>query len=377
MCDCERATLKASIVRRLSLLNKQRITLSAFLAYFCVSGALSSIGLVSGPMAEYFGASVTEITANFSWLTVGLLVGAGLALYVVQRFPLRAVQLSVFALIAGSLAALRVVPDVQWVWPLLGVVGVSLGVGLAAAASTIAGTYADNQRASMLVITDAAFSIAGWVCAGLTLYFIGQAMHWSSGYLFVAAVAGLVVVLAAVSTFPGHDRAAPDELPGDALPIAGDAPNGWPLAVWLCIGALCLYTLGQYAMLWWLPQHLQSTLGAPAQEAGVVVGRFWAGMFAAQMFVSWWVLKVGVRKLVLIASVSAFVLSLPMWLVGDVALVPWLGALWGFWQSRVFENRFVVCHRIANNTFAAAGVGAVVWRHLGHRGQPVCDQPHC
>lgn len=304
-------------------MNKQRITLSAFLAYFCTSGMLSTIGLVSGPMATHFGVSVTDITSNFGWLTFGLLLGAALALYVVERFPLRIVQLCGFVLIAGALAALRIVADLHWVWPLLGVVGTCLGIGLAAAASTIAGSYAEDQRASMLVITDASFSVAGWVCAGLTLYFIGESMHWSSGYLVVGAVAVVVVGLAATSVFPGQQTTARVE------GVVGTRV-GWPIGVWLCIGALCLYTLGQYAMLWWLPQHLQGTLAVPPQEAGVVVGRFWAGMFVAQLFVSWWVLKIGVRRLVLISSVSAALLSLPMWLVGDAALIPWLGALWGF-----------------------------------------------
>ena len=286
---------------------------------------LSTIGLVSGPMATHFGVSVTQITSNFGWLTFGLLLGAALALYVVERFPLRLVQLCVFALIAGAAAALRIVTDLHWVWPLLGVVGTSLGIGLAAAASTIAGSYAEDQRASMLVITDASFSVAGWVCAGLTLYFIGASMHWSSGYLVVGAVAVVVVGLAATSVFPGQHVGT-----ATAPEVVADTREGWPVGVWLCIGALCLYTLGQYAMLWWLPQHLQSALAVPAQEAGVVVGRFWAGMFVAQLFVSWWVFKVGVRRLVMISALSAALLSLPMWLVGDAALIPWLGALWGF-----------------------------------------------
>lgn len=288
-------------------------------------------------MSEHFGVEVTEITSGFSWLTFGLLLGAALALWVVQAFPLRAVQCCMFLVIACALAAVRVVPEFFWVKMLLGVVGVCLGIGLAGAASTIAGSYDDDRRASMLVITDAAFSIAGWVCAGLTLYFLGQAMHWSAGYLVVSAVAVGVVGLAATSRFPQHDRSGESEpsatgqAAGNPAIHAVDAPrSAWPLAVWMCIGALCLYTLGQYAMLWWLPQHLQSTMGASAQDAGVVVGRFWAGMFAAQIVVSWWVLKVGVRKLVLVACTSAFLLSLPLWLTKDVTLIPWLGALWGF-----------------------------------------------
>lgn len=282
-------------------------------------------------MAEYFGVSVIEITSGFGWLTYGLLLGAALAVYCVARFPLRLVQLGLFLLIAGALASLRLVAEWQVVKTLLGVTGVCLGVGLAAAAATIAGSYEEDRRASMLVVTDAFFSVAGWVCAGLTLYFIGEAMHWASGYLVVAGVAFGIVVLAATSSFPDQHRAENNAAQAKITPAPfRSAQRFWPPAIWLCIGALCLYTLGQYSMLWWLPQHLQNTLGAQAQDAGVVVGRFWAGMFVAQLFVAWWVLQVGVRKLVLIACSSAFLLSLPLWLVNDISLIPWLGALWGF-----------------------------------------------
>lgn len=284
-------------------------------------------------MAEHFGVGVPDIINGFGWLTYGLLLGAVLAIYVVHRLPLRLVQLCMFASVAASLLGLRTLDELLMVKLLLGITGTCLGIGLAAAAATIAGTYAHDRRASMLVITDAFFSIAGWVCAAATLYFIAQALHWSSGYLVVAAVALVVVGLAAVSEFPTHQDAQLDKGAHADTRSKDDSLPGfesWPVGVWLCIVALCLYTLGQYAMLWWLPQHLQSTQGAAAQDAGAVVGQFWAGMFAAQLFVSWWVLKIGVQKLVLIACSSAWLLSLPLWLVTDLSLIPWLGALWGF-----------------------------------------------
>jgi len=280
-------------------------------------------------MAEHFGVSVPEIINGFGWLTYGLLLGAVLAIYVVGRLPLRLVQLCMFVGVAAALLTLRAIEELLVVKLLLGVTGTCLGIGLAGAAATIAGTFVGDRRASMLVITDAFFSIAGWVCAALTLRFIGQSLHWSAGYVVVAFVALVVVMLAAVSEFPAHERSTARS-PVQTDSSTSTAMEYWPVGVWLCVGALCLYTLGQYAMLWWLPQHLQISQDAAAQDAGLVVGRFWAGMFAAQLFVSRWVLKVGVQKLVLVACSSAFLSSLPLWWVVDLSLIPWLGALWGF-----------------------------------------------
>lgn len=303
-------------------MNLQRITLSAFLAYFCVSGVLSTFGLISGPMAAHFGVEVTQITSDFSWFTVGMLVGAGLAIDVVDRFPLRGVLATVFFVIALCLGGLAIAPTLQLVRPLLGGAGVCLGIGLAAAATTIARSYAPEPRASMLVVTDACFSLAGRICASLTLYFLGQQLHWSSGYLVVAGAAALIVLLAATSTYPDTSK----EVTVDAVA----EETRWSFLIWLCIGTLCLYTLGQYAMLWWLPQHLQLNFAASADEAGAVVGKFWDGMFLAQLLVAWWVLKAGAEKLVLLAAVSAALCSVPLWVITDLEWIPWLGALWGF-----------------------------------------------
>ena len=71
-------------------------------------------------------------------------------------------------------------------------------------------------------------------------------------------------------------------------------------------------------MLWWLPNYAETKLGATPEQAGNLVGLFWQGMFAAAIFASWWVLKVGVRRLVIIASVGTTLFSIPLWVYGDI-----------------------------------------------------------
>ena len=83
-------------------------------------------------------------------------------------------------------------------------------------------------------------------------------------------------------------------------------------------------------MLWCLPNYLQTALGIEASAAGEVVGRFWTGMFVAQLFVAWWVLKVGVQRLLLIATLSTCVCSIPLWLVNSIDTLVMLAFLWGF-----------------------------------------------
>ncbi|MFT7287270.1 MAG: TsgA-like MFS transporter [Halieaceae bacterium] len=300
--------------------NNARVTLACFLAYFVMSGMLSPIGIILPPLAESLALPVTEVAPLFSWLTMGILLGSGLALVAFELFGIRLWMLLLYLAIALSLLALRLSGDL-WVLRLaLGAVGTCCGIGLAAAASTIAMSYTEDRRASMLVITDGSFSVAGILISSLALMFVAQNMHWSSAYLAVAAIAVLLVLLSATSRFPVASAM-------EAVP--GERAGAWPLPVWLCVVALFLYTLGQYSLLWWLPVHLETTLGAARDEAGVVVARFWTGMFIAQVLVAWWVLRIGARRLVLLSVSATFFGSLPLWLLTDLPLLPWLALLWG------------------------------------------------
>ena len=67
----------------------------------------------------------------------------------------------------------------------------------------------------------------------------------------------------------------------------------------------------------------------PRARAGEVVGQFWSGMFVAQLFVAWWVLKMGVQRLVIIGSLTTMLCSVPLWLYGDIDGLIILAFIWG------------------------------------------------
>ena len=300
--------------------NLARLSLASFLAYFVMSGMLAPIGIVSAPMAEYFGVSVTTATARFSWLTVGIWIGAVTALFVFARVGLRALMISLYALLAASLLTLVMAEGLLAVGLRLGIVGFCCGVGLPAAALVIARSYSDSRRASMLVITDGSFSFAGIVTAWLAVWFIDGGVAWYGAYLFVAVMALAVVALSVFASFP--------ETVDEHTSLL--EARTWPPAAWLCVICLGLYTVGQNSILWWLPRYAEDTLGASAEFAGQLVGQYWSGMFAAQLFVAWWVLKIGVRRLLLLGALTTLLLSTPFWWLAEPGPFMWLAAAWGF-----------------------------------------------
>jgi TsgA-like MFS transporter len=270
-------------------------------------------------MAEMFDRPITDVTAQFSWLTVGNLAGAAAALLIFDFLRVRTVLVIVYTLILASLLSLNFTSDLTKIGIALAIVGVCSGLGLAAAALIISRTYEAERRASMLVVTDASFSVAGFSCAAIATALVAAGIHWAGTYQFVAIVAAAIVLLTLLSRFPD---ARPDDSPANSR-------EPWPLSVWLCVGALFLYTLGQYSMLWWLPNYTEKNLGATMDQAGRLVTLFWIGLFVAQIFVAWWVVKIGVRKLVLISAVMTCLFSIPLWVYGDFSVLPVFAFLWG------------------------------------------------
>ncbi|MEM7282922.1 MAG: MFS transporter TsgA, partial [Pseudomonadota bacterium] len=211
--------------------NTLRLTVLSFLAYFVMSGMLAPWGVISGSVADFFGTTETDVTERFGWLTGGNLLGAILALTVYHRFGIRALMLTLYALILASVVSLLLAKDLQSIQVAFGVIGTCCGVGLAGAALTISLTYQAERRASMLVITDGCFSIAGYLCSAIAVLFVSWALHWSMTYQVVGFVALVIVLLSAFSIFP------------QANPTDSKGGHGWPVTAWLCIGGLFLYTL--------------------------------------------------------------------------------------------------------------------------------------
>lgn len=278
------------------------------------------MGIISGAMSEYFAQPVTAITAKFSWLTVGVLIGAVIALFIFDYFCLRKLLISLYGLILALLVSLLFFDSLFYVGMTMAVIGICCAIGLAGAALVISRSYDRERRASMLVITDGSFSVAGIVCSSVAIYLVGQEYHWASVYQFVAIVVAVMIFLSLGSIFPTTEIESHDSTQKEQ----------WPLAVWLCIVGLFLYTLGQWSFLLWLPTYAQTVLGAPRDQAGQLASQFWAGMFVAQIFVAWWVLKVGVPRLVLIAGITTSLFSIPLWIAKDIDVLIILSTLWGF-----------------------------------------------
>jgi len=302
--------------------NLIRITLTSFLAYAVMSGMLAQIGILIGPMADHFGEATTVISGQFSWLTMGILVGSVISLFIFDFVRIKTLNLFVFACITISIIGFYVIDLYQANSILLGIIGAGCGIALPAAAIVISRVYPPRRRATMLVITDAAFSLSGTLCATLVVVYLARGLHWSFGYSTVAVLAIIAMGLTSISTYP--------EVPHEERVDARQELANWPKGIYLCMLALFIYLVGQNFILIWLPTYAQQTIGMEDSTAGGLISNFWAGMLAGQLLAAAILLKASTRSITLIAAILAACATTPLWLLDQPAYFPWLAFIWGF-----------------------------------------------
>lgn len=298
-------------------MGKLRAALACFLAYAVMSGMLAPLGIISEPLAVFLEVDVPTATAGFSWLTGGIFVGAVAALWLLAAVPLRALLVLVYLAIAALLASLALADSASGIGLRLALVGALCGLGLPGAAHVIAATFSAERRTALLVLTDGAFSVAGILAGAAASYALAGSGPWYQVYLWVAAAAGVAALLFAFCPLPVAQAAAATARPR------------WPARAWWLIAALAGYTLGQSSLLLWLPQFAQS-LGSAPEAGGALIGRYWSGMFAAQLVVAAAVLRLGERRLLAAAALGTALGAAAVALAGSYNALLWLVPLWGF-----------------------------------------------
>lgn len=301
--------------------NRVRITLTSFLAYAVMAGMLSQIGIMISPIAQYYGKQVTEVANQFSWLTVGILLGSLASLGIFDFVRIKTLQIAVFGGVVLAVSGFYFIDNYDINSLLMGAIGVGCGIALPAAAIVISRTYQPHHRATMLVITDASFSISGFICTALAVLYFSGNLHWSTGYSTVGIIAFVALCLTLVSDYPEIEV-------GEKINPVFEVKS-WPLPVFLCMVSLFLYLVGQNFILIWIPTYAQTLPGVTAEAAGALVSNYWAGMFVGQLMAAGILLRIRSANLTMVSSVLATIATVPLWLFDDIDVLGYLTFAWG------------------------------------------------
>lgn len=283
--------------------NTARITLTSFLAYFVLSAIISPLGIVSQPMSDHYGVSITQATSVFSYLTTGILFGSVIAVFIFDYLKVKWVVVFSTIIIACALLAAYWLDHFRALPYCLFFSGLGCGISLSSAAVVITRAYNEKLRPSMLLLTDSSYSGAATLSSFLAVTLIASSNSWFSVYILAMGAIILLTLIALVSSYPTREMSI-DE---------GGESSRWPLSVYICGAALLFYLLGLVVIYSWVPNYAQIELGLDAVAAGGLVGGFFSGMFFGQLAMFLLVLIVPVRVLIVFCCIGATVLSALLW----------------------------------------------------------------
>jgi len=289
MAPCNNAIVGGiHVVEAESPLNKASLTSLCLLISFTLGGLSSQIGLLVSPIADAFDLSQTVAAAQFSWLTGGILAGNILAAPAMRFFNIKHVVISSYAVLIACSVGLHLNTAFHLVPWLFAAIGLTAGVGVCAASTIIAQIWRAKKRQSVLVAQDAFFNGGGMAFPAAIGFLLAHGYAWSWGFLNVAAVGVVIVLLALVSRCENVDQSQPRE----------SSSTDWPLGLVVAGACLFLIIVCFVTITIWLPLLMEDAFGATPGEAAAVIARiFFTALVGSLIFTSV-VMKVSIHRFI-------------------------------------------------------------------------------
>lgn len=313
-------------------LNMIGLSLVAFLTYMIMSGLLTQIGVIIGPLSTHLKLPVTDTAALFSYLTGGTFAGTFISMLVYQRFSIAIIFRIAYLTLVSVLIAMVVlqINIASTFAAMLFVLGVCCGVGLSGGAVIISKIYINDQkRASAFLATDCSFSLAGYIFPTLAAALGAAGFLWSIGYSSVAVLAIMVLASTLFIRFP-------ETIPQQDVNTE-KAPSIWTLRVFLFSIALCIYLISQTSFLTWAPQYLQTRFGLPAEEAAAAVGNYWGPSIFGLLSATYLITRVPTRLFLMSVSLLAVIIAAVLYFTTEPQVFLKVTLALGFLTSCIFK----------------------------------------
>jgi len=308
--------------RRLSL------TSMSLLISFTLGGLSSQIGLLVSPIAGSFNIAQTTAAAQFSWLTGGILAGNVLAAPALRYFNIRYVVASCYLVLIACSIGLHAVPTFVLVPVFFSIIGTTAGIGVVAVSTIIAQIWQDRQRQSVLVAQDALFNSGGMAFPALIGLLLGRHFAWSWGFLNIAVVGAVIVVLAAASRYDSIQKPKPGE------PSASE----WPLG--LLVAGACLFSIIVcfVTIIVWLPIHAEGAFTASREAAAGVISKIFLTAFLGSFLFVFVVMKVIIQRFITVVVLIGCICAYLFVKAGSISNLGVVALAYGFAIAAVYHS---------------------------------------
>jgi len=284
--------------------NQYRLMLIPLLATLIMAGFVTTVGLLTEPASERYGVTITDIASQFTWFTGGVFIGGILAFFVFDYFAIKPVILWSYLASIALIGWLHVTATYALLPVLLTIIGILLAIVICGGVTVITQQWVDKQRQMVMVGQDAMFNGGGIIFSGAATWFVVNQFEWTSAYLVVAALIGIVVLLSAVSSFE----------PVVEQEEQVDTVGTWNAGILLVGFSLLLFMMAKIAIFVWAPQYIQQSFGVGPEVGGQFMANVFTAAFIGSLLGTWAASRIDVKYLlygfVVISMLSVFALSM-------------------------------------------------------------------
>ena len=300
------------------------------LATLIMAGFVTTIGLLTEPAANHFGVPITEVASQFSWLAGGVFVGGIVAFFIYDHGSIKTVITWSYLIALVSILLLHFYSSYWLVPVLLAVIGTLMAVVGCGGVTVITQQWLGRRRQSIMVAQDAMFNGGGIMFSALATWFVVNHFGWSSVYLIVTVLMGIVVLLAMTSDFTPVVEVEEEGL--------GGGVGSWNTGIILVGFSLLLFMTAKIAIFVWAPQFIQQNFGTGPEAGGQFMANVFLAAFVGSIFGTWAATRFEVKYLlytfVLISLVSVFAMTA----VNSTTVVLLLGYGYGISVSATYNS---------------------------------------
>ncbi len=300
------------------------------LATLIMAGFVTTIGLLTEPAANHFGVPITEVASQFSWLAGGVFVGGIVAFFIYDHGSIKTVITWSYLIALVSILLLHFYSSYWLVPVLLAVIGTLMAVVGCGGVTVITQQWLGRRRQSIMVAQDAMFNGGGIMFSALATWFVVNHFGWSSVYLVVTVLMGIVVLLAVTSDFTPVVEVEEEGL--------GGGVGSWNTGIILVGFSLLLFMTAKIAIFVWAPQFIQQNFGTGPEAGGQFMANVFLAAFVGSIFGTWAATRFEVKYLlytfVLISLVSVFAMTT----VNSTTVVLLLGYGYGISVSATYNS---------------------------------------
>lgn len=300
------------------------------LATLIMAGFVTTIGLLTEPAANHFGVPITEVASQFSWLAGGVFVGGIVAFFIYDHGSIKTVITWSYLIALVSILLLHFYSSYWLVPVLLAVIGTLMAVVGCGGVTVITQQWLGRRRQSIMVAQDAMFNGGGIMFSALATWFVVNHFGWSSVYLIVTVLMGIVVLLAVTSDFTPVVEVEEEGL--------GGGVGSWNTGIILVGFSLLLFMTAKIAIFVWAPQFIQQNFGTGPEAGGQFMANVFLAAFVGSIFGTWAATRFEVKYLlytfVLISLVSVFAMTT----VNSITVVLLLGYGYGISVSATYNS---------------------------------------